>query len=678
MSIKKVAVPVLLILLLGLLVNPRSNKFESRTTQLYNTYPPVERNVTNNYTESYELKPFKIDDTSKLDSLKGIVKCIPSIWGYSKEDAASIFPDKEYPRCESFKESKGSIKLDYKTNTLEINCNKGPARYITGNKPGYAIVNRSGNSWEVKTYPGEPVELQGHEEYILAECGGDGEFDLALTLPRYNQTLHQESVQKTRAHPNLLEQPLTFLHIACDSFSRRHFFRKLKRTVKFINWINTDSEFYAFDFKIHNIIGPSSIDNQAYIYSGMSKEERGLKSNPCPEDIWNLLRPFGFISAVLLDSCNAEFAPILGTDITVDYSINEFYCAAHKYTSYQDVKVGLNSQRCIGPQMSHQYIFDYAEALLDMYNGTNKWINMHLDAAHETSGQHGATLDEDLTRFLRKALRKQNQNVVIILEADHGMRFGDWWSSEEASIEWRLPAFFFILPRSIVGQVPGSYKKLIHNSRRLTTKIDQRELTMFIAELTAGGNLTSGGNLMTEFTQDDRSCRDIKVKPWMCSCKQFCPIEFGRSEPEFLELYKLLDFAAREAVITMNEKLFSAAGLTDICEVLQLEMITSAWGLNLNEFMELIKLQIKVKGGAAFEILFKVRNGEQPSRWNKINDMYRVFYRGRRRGLLPLYFNRLDKYEGPCEDLCEAMLIPAKFCICKQHLKSKFQSYFNK
>jgi hypothetical protein len=42
-----------------------------------------------------------------------------------------------------------------------------------------------------------------------------------------------------------------------------------------------------------------------------------------------------------LESCNGNFAPVLGRDVTVDHFFNEFYCAAmlhsESYTSKKTV-----------------------------------------------------------------------------------------------------------------------------------------------------------------------------------------------------------------------------------------------------------------------------------------------------------------------------------------------------
>ena len=54
----------------------------------------------------------------------------------------------------------------------------------------------------------------------------------------------------------------------------------------------------------------------------------------------------------------------------------------------------------------------------------------------------------DLPNHLEKIL---TPNTLLFLEADHGMRYGDWYSGEEAHLESKLPAFFIVAPTNILN-----------------------------------------------------------------------------------------------------------------------------------------------------------------------------------------------------------------------------------
>jgi len=54
----------------------------------------------------------------------------------------------------------------------------------------------------------------------------------------------------------------------------------------------------------------------------------------------------------------------------------------------------------------------------------------------------------DLPNYLEKIM---TPNTLLFLEADHGMRYGDWYTGEEAHYEMKLPAFFIVAPTKILN-----------------------------------------------------------------------------------------------------------------------------------------------------------------------------------------------------------------------------------
>lgn len=52
---------------------------------------------------------------------------------------------------------------------------------------------------------------------------------------------------------------------------------------------------------------------------------------------------------------------------------------------------------------------NYVENLIDMYNDINIWAYMHINTAHEASGLHARTLDNDLQHSLSNFVRKYSK-----------------------------------------------------------------------------------------------------------------------------------------------------------------------------------------------------------------------------------------------------------------------------
>jgi hypothetical protein len=71
------------------------------------------------------------------------------------------------------------------------------------------------------------------------------------------------------------------LVLSIDSFSRRHFYRKLPKTVEFLNNLNNEGRYAAFDHKIHNLIGADTAENLAMVFGN---KWIGLRYRNTPQD----------------------------------------------------------------------------------------------------------------------------------------------------------------------------------------------------------------------------------------------------------------------------------------------------------------------------------------------------------------------------------------------------------
>ena len=138
-----------------------------------------------------------------------------------------------------------------------------------------------------------------------------------------------------------------------------------------------------------------------------------------------------------------------------------------------------------------------------MYKNVNQWNYVHLDAGHEATGQHAITLDEDLAKFMDQTL---DDRTFLLLSADHGMRYGDWYSKEAAYYEHKLPVFFIIAPTKLLNKIPNSYANLLANSYHLTSKVDIRATVLDLAHHVFGDETfipEVGSSLFRQRISDD-------------------------------------------------------------------------------------------------------------------------------------------------------------------------------
>lgn len=373
----------------------------------------------------------------------------------------------------------------------------------------------------------------------------------------------------------------------------------------------------------------------------------------------------------------------------IDYVSGPFYCATSKMVKQSTTKDN-RKQRCIGPNMSHMYVFNYTMALTQMYAGLNQWHYLHVNAAHESTGLHAETLDLDLKGFLDDFMVKNAESdVVVFLAADHGMRYGDWFKSGEAFQENRLPAFFLISSRTVVDSLEGSLDTLHHNSFRLTSKLDIRKTLTFLSGFPSGLALDSDElfpafNLYTQKIPNSRSCQEAGIPLWHCSCLELLELEpeiydkmhkdYVPSHPVTWELEWLLYTLAEATITHINEQVFTPKNVYShsICRRLSLGSILKAYALNLDVNMEEFKLEVSVKEseGVRFEVTILMSTAKdyfEPSDEGFpvqaiVYNGYRKLFRVRARQILNL--SRRDKYAGTCELVASKLSLDQELCVC--------------
>lgn len=290
---------------------------------------------------------------------------------------------------------------------------------------------------------------------------------------------------------------------------------------------------------------------------------------------------------------------------------------------------------------------------------------MHLVAGHEATGQHAQTLDLEIRDFLEEILNRPEE-IAIILEGDHGMRYGEWWSTEEAAVEWRLPAFFFIASDNLLEKVPNSVQTLVHNTHRLTSKIHQRYMTLFLAELATGVNFNSTNNLLTTKTSDSLSCSDLGIDTWLCSCRSFELLnDIVIDRQDLAEMKQLVNEIVIETMYFLNMQVQMSFRLLKICKELKLKEILQIWGLPIDATREMLKIHLLTEGNAKFEVVYLLKNRKRATRPGSFRTD-QIAYRNYKRGSQLLFVNRLDRYEGPCESLAVKYHAPAKLCLCNE------------
>jgi hypothetical protein len=493
-------------------------------------YTPKDEVVpVHNRNYSYQFQYLDSETTASLD-LSGYA-CKPATFGYSITEGNKLFPPFTYPPCSivtSFSES--LLLLNRSSQMLSMNCSE-PEKgfFFSGPVTGLNLMLRK-NTFQLKLQKYQPPVNAQQLEFGLGLCSEEEiketseinptKLHHASMSPVFNETLYEKSKSKVNGKPRLI-----FL-LTLDSLSRRHFYRKLPKVVKFLNESEKNMpNFAVYDFLMHSTIGSNSVANQVPIFGGLNYQSRLNYSEADrlgKDSIWSKMKSKGYVTVMGFDDCDRWFPEIIGESLNVDYTIRQFYCLVKEYTGVR-VQKSENEQRCVGPYQTHFYMLNYTLSLIRMYQGVNLWIYLHLNAGHENTGQHAATLDQDITDFLRNFIDlTEKYEVFMYLHADHGMRYGNWYRSLDAYQETRLPSMFLLASKNLLNRFPYSYHVLSENSRRLTSKMDVRETTLSLIGLTEKNNYSI--NWLREIASYSRDCQDIRSPSLYCACNRMTEV----------------------------------------------------------------------------------------------------------------------------------------------------------
>jgi hypothetical protein len=218
-----------------------------------------------------------VDIQSKQAPNDPAIRCIPESFGYTKEQAAKVFPDVDFPSCGEVNDVKHDIiKLDPATDLLTMTC---PGWYWLGNGAYEELLGKEPYLGTRVKYTG-PVKLRNQEEWAFGTC--DNDKTTRVEGATYSHRPNPEAVQRAQATMEVLQQeaaetsgskqtkPLSVIMLTLDSVSRRQFYRKLPQTKAFLESVDPQL-FRVFDFKIHNVMGDNSLPNVWPVFTGKAQ-----------------------------------------------------------------------------------------------------------------------------------------------------------------------------------------------------------------------------------------------------------------------------------------------------------------------------------------------------------------------------------------------------------------------
>jgi hypothetical protein len=422
-----------------------------------------------------------------------------------------------------------------------------------------------------KKYLGK-VEIEDWVEYALGSCSSSKTSTLTerYLKPRFKKSSYNKLKSLSKSSKKML-----ILLISVDSFSRRHFYRKLKETVKFLQEI---PEFEVVDFKLHNIVGTDTAGNQFFLFGPLGQKGSGPEKDVLGDSaLWKIMKKNKFMTLWGTDGCSSNVPKALGSSPEVDHVVATFFCANRLYSRYSPEKFHTFEQRCMGSRMSHSYLMNYTQEFCLQYQEVDLWVYNHFTAGHEASGQHAQSIDVDLKDYLKWFVEKfgESHNLVVFLNGDHGMRYGEHMSKTKSIQEYRLPASFILGHRSFLSQV-SNISTLQTNSWRLNSKPDLRQTMIYLAEWQSGLNQSSPDhnpsnikvlNLFQDLIPSTRTCDNAGIPPWFCSYIILNPVQADHSLFDSKLIFNVLNSVLEMVNSEILAKTFKMKKMVKICNV---------------------------------------------------------------------------------------------------------------
>lgn len=472
---------------------------------------------------------------------------------FTEEEYKKIFNFRKYSSCEMPTDDVIYLDGEY----IYAECVDGEAEFSID--PG--LPQRLGGEVKDEVIWSFDNKIGERSEYAFIRCG---KTHYSLFFIRFNQTASDRAnkIRFSRKHD---PKNMNVFVLVIDSLSR---FTSYKYMPKFTEYLGERmqnpeefSDFSVYEFKRFGLPDIFTLPNMAQILYGESFEDIKKKLNvqkpdknkESPEHLayqkeksmWNYYMNQGFVTLFTKDTVYDFLNRFMGREITADHVFQNYWRSAWSVYGFDDFA---NRQRCYGRQNSHNLTFGYTYDFFEKYKSNNKFAYVHLDAAHENTGNI-QTVDEELKYFIKSLtalFKKREENFMIYIMSDHGFKFEKIMFDVRSFIENTSPLAYLLISDEVEQKIKAR-ENLLHNSQMLTGRFDLNLMLKYLAhypydlppnsyfeDIKKSYKIDSGVNLLTEKASPYRRCNELGVAKNRCICSWFEPIK--RSDNTELEI----------------------------------------------------------------------------------------------------------------------------------------------
>ncbi|CAG9865013.1 unnamed protein product [Phyllotreta striolata] len=333
--------------------------------------------------------------------------------------------------------------------------------------------------------------------------------------------------QKTKTLlTNAKNKPLSVLIIVIDSVARLNFERTMPSTRTYLMENN------FIEFSRYNKIADNTFPNFNALLTGLNPRQSRIACkartvggmDQCPM-IWYDYRDHGYATAYAEDWANIATFNYMKKGF--ERPPTDFYFKPYMEGAQSLLPKILDSMPyCSGPVTQGERILnvalDFAETFKNRPSFGIFWMNTFSHNYINTPSR----MDWVLREFFRNLNTKGIfDDSMVVLLADHGMRFGPIRETVQGWYEERLPMNFARLPSWFEEKYPQKSRNFADNSRKLTSTYDmymtlQDVLSMSVEEYAVKNSsaCSTCSSLFSGGIREKRSCGQAGIPEEWCSC----------------------------------------------------------------------------------------------------------------------------------------------------------------
>ncbi|CAH0726076.1 unnamed protein product, partial [Brenthis ino] len=370
--------------------------------------------------------------------------------------------------------------------------------------------------------------IEVNDEFVSAYCEADGR----KIYHQYYLFAHKKSfVPLSSWVPSQNKTSYSVIIMGVDAVSRLNFHRTMPRTLAMLKKKG------AVELLGYNKVGDNTFPNLIPMLMGKSVTELKTSCTPnekatfdnCPF-IWEWYKEAGYYTAFGEDSSslgtfNYEKAGFIRTP--TDYYIHTFINEAENNVG---MNKDLNSFLCMNDKYFFDVLLEYIENLtLTLKSSKFFGLFWEVTMSHDYAN-YPMLMDKHYADFFNR-LDASNylEEAIIILVSDHGIRWGEFRSTNQGRLEERLPFVYVLTPKNFREKYNTAFNNLQLNSRRLTTPYDLHATLIDLINLEGIENsvIDRRSNKTTSKSQayslflpipENRTCFQAHIDDHWCTC----------------------------------------------------------------------------------------------------------------------------------------------------------------